>query len=163
MRKQIITISILLFIFVSKGITRIVEQCELAIALTNIARVSRTFVPHLVCAAQYESARNTAKVRELPNQTINYGLFQINSKDCKLCNLQCDKLITNNINDSVICANKIFELKGLQYWPQWMRNCKQQEVPNLATCFEQNPPSPNIVTVNNPLARFNLNNRPIRV
>lgn len=122
---------------------RIVEQCELAVALVDVAKVSRTFVPHLVCAAEQESARNTAKVRDLPNNTKNYGIFQINSRDCNICGMTCDKLVSNTLNDSVLCAKKIFEAKGLQYWPRWMNFCKQQRVPDLTSCFDKNPSYPN--------------------
>uniref|UniRef100_A0A1A9V9Y4 Lysozyme n=1 Tax=Glossina austeni TaxID=7395 RepID=A0A1A9V9Y4_GLOAU len=44
-----------------------------------------------------ESGRSTSKVTQLPNQSVSYGLFQINSKNwCRkgrkggICNIKCE-------------------------------------------------------------------------
>lgn len=140
----------ILLTFTSQIYSRKVEQCELAVALVSVARISRTLAPHLVCAAEKESGSDTAKVLESNNRK-HYGIFQIKSNDCGFCDITCDKLIENNLNASVLCAKKIVDMKGLQYWSKWETFCKKQTVPNLSKCFDNNPVYPNSYGISIPV------------
>lgn len=110
---------------------------------------------------EHESALDTNKVTRQENNSKNYGLFQINSKDyCAegrkggLCNMKCEgervisllymiiiinfalDLSNDDISDDTDCAKIILQREGFKYWKGWNRYCRnRQNLPNLdVTC-----------------------------
>lgn len=110
---------------------------------------------------EHESALDTNKVTRNANNSKNYGLFQINSKDyCAegrkggLCNMKCEgkweslfrlislpyiptlcslDLSNDDISDDAACAKIIEQREGFKYWKGWSRYCRNtQNLPNLA-------------------------------
>ena len=122
--------------------SRKVTECELAKELIK-NKADKTFISHLVCAVKYEANFNTKKVKRGRGASMSYGIFQINSERwCSVgrkggvCNANCKDFIDDNIQDDIKCGLKIFENAGLQYWTEWVKNCKSAKaLPNLNNCL----------------------------
>jgi lysozyme len=108
-RMKLVALSILLLVC-SAIDAKTFLSCELAKEFGKNG-MDRSLIPHWVCLVQAESQGNTSKVVQLPNQSANYGIFQINSKEhCHKdkkggwCNIKCSGMshVTFNI-DFVLC------------------------------------------------------------
>ncbi|XP_051861667.1 lysozyme c-1 isoform X3 [Drosophila nasuta] len=78
---------------------------------------------------------------QLPNQSVSYGLFQINSKNwCRkgrrggICNIKCEEFLNDEISDDSRCAMQIFNRHGFQAWPGWMTKCRGRTLPDVSRC-----------------------------
>ncbi|XP_037932934.1 lysozyme c-1-like [Teleopsis dalmanni] len=94
-----------------------------------------------VCLVETESGRSTSKVLQLPNQSVSYGLFQINSKNwCRkgrkggVCNIKCEDFLNDEISDDSRCAMQIFNRYGFQAWPGWVNKCRGRTLPDVSRC-----------------------------
>ncbi|XP_051871251.1 lysozyme C-like isoform X2 [Pristis pectinata] len=64
----------------------------------------------------------------------NYGIFQISSKywcnneetpdSANGCGIRCKDLLGNDLEPTIMCANKIVSEKGMEAWSSWVENCK---------------------------------------
>lgn len=119
---------------------KIYTKCELAKQLTANG-ISRTYQGHWVCLAMAVSGLDTSKTTTLPNQTANYGIFQINSKEwCRVgykggkCNMKCEDLVTDNITNAIKCSVMIQQSKGFNEWVMWQKKCKGKDLPDITNC-----------------------------
>ncbi|XP_030757062.1 lysozyme-like [Sitophilus oryzae] len=108
---------------------KVYTKCGLTKELLNNG-FERSYVGNWVCLVESESAKNTSKVTDKADRTKSLGLFQINSKDwCKFgsvggkCQIKCENLIDENIQDDSICARKIQRELGFRAWDGWLRSC----------------------------------------
>jgi len=101
----------------------------------------RSYLSNWVCLVENESGRSTSKVMQLPNQSVSYGLFQINSKSwCRkgrkggICNIKCEDFLNDEISDDSRCAMQIFNRLGFQAWPGWVSKCRGRTLPDVSRC-----------------------------
>ncbi|XP_060659657.1 lysozyme [Drosophila nasuta] len=118
-------------------------RCELTRVMVENYRFQKTLMSNWICLIEHESNLDTNKVTRNTNNSKNYGLFQINSKDyCAegrkggVCNMKCEDLSNDDISDDIACAKRIQERDGFKYWKGWSRYCRNtQNLPNLdVTC-----------------------------
>lgn len=123
---------------------KIYTQCEAARQLA-IARISRSFISNWVCLMKYESRMDTHLVTgPKRGSSYSYGILQINSAEwCTRghrggkCNKRCEDYLSDDIQEDIVCAKKIFDQHGFKAWDGWVKNCKNKPLPNLAHCFRQ--------------------------
>ncbi|XP_014205697.1 lysozyme-like [Copidosoma floridanum] len=121
---------------------RILKKCDAASELRRSKVINKSFIAHLVCVMQHESKFNTSLIRGPGSKSsYSYGVFQISSdKWCSRyrvggeCQKKCDDFANDDIQDDIVCADKIFKMEGLKHWPGWERNCKNGPLPNLNDC-----------------------------
>ncbi|XP_037954116.1 lysozyme c-1 isoform X2 [Teleopsis dalmanni] len=114
-------------------------RCELAKDLILKYQISKTFVSNWICLVEHESRYDTSAITAEPNETKNYGIFQINSKNyCRTgrrggrCNKKCEDFTDDIIDDDMECAKTIFDNEGFKYWRGWRTSCRNtQNLPNL--------------------------------
>ncbi|KAH8410964.1 hypothetical protein KR222_003707 [Zaprionus bogoriensis] len=118
-------------------------RCELTRVMVQNYRFDKTLMSNWICLVEHESALDSNKVTSMENNSKNYGLFQINSRDyCAegrkggLCNMKCEDLSNDDLSDDMACAKKIQQREGFKYWKGWSRYCRNtQNLPNLdVTC-----------------------------
>uniref|UniRef100_A0A336L9G4 lysozyme n=1 Tax=Culicoides sonorensis TaxID=179676 RepID=A0A336L9G4_CULSO len=121
-----------------KSTGKIYSRCELAKELYEEYYLDWDFVPIFVCLADRESNYKTFETKvSTYDDSTTYGIFQISDKRyCssgspgKICNLECDSLRDENIEDDVNCMLKIFaNLKklGTQNWES-LEKCTRNDV-----------------------------------
>ncbi|XP_018057638.1 PREDICTED: uncharacterized protein LOC108693278 [Atta colombica] len=123
---------------------KIYTQCEAARQLV-IARISRSFISNWVCLMKYESGMNTHLVTgPKRGSSYSYGILQINSAEwCTRghrggnCDKRCEDYLSDDIQEDIVCAKKIFDQHGFKAWDGWVKNCKNKPLPNLAHCFRR--------------------------
>ncbi|XP_043650678.1 lysozyme X [Drosophila teissieri] len=105
---------------------RTMDRCSLARELSNLG-VPRDQLAKWTCIAEHESSYRTGVVGP-PNSdgSNDYGIFQINDLYwCQPpsgkfshngCGLSCSALLTDDITNSVRCAQLVL---GQQGWPAW--------------------------------------------
>ncbi|XP_068151063.1 lysozyme [Drosophila tropicalis] len=113
-------------------------RCELARKLLDQHGFERSLLSNWICLLEHESELDTAKVTVNPNGSKNYGLFQINGRYCQqgrrggICNVNCDDLLDENIQEAAVCAKRIQTSDGFRHWNGWQRYCRNtQNLPNL--------------------------------
>lgn len=52
-----------------------------------------------------------------------------------LTRLSVTDLIDDNINDDCTCAKYIWQVQGWTAWHGWVRECQEQPLPDLSSCF----------------------------
>ncbi|EDW74033.1 uncharacterized protein Dwil_GK21589 [Drosophila willistoni] len=126
-------------LLISKVQSKKYLRCELTRDLVEKYNFDKTFLSNWICLVEHESALDTSKITTKENNSKNYGLFQINSKDyCAegrkggRCNKRCEDFSNDDIGDDVACARMIQEQEGFKYWKGWDRFCRNpQNLPNL--------------------------------
>ncbi|EDW74034.2 uncharacterized protein Dwil_GK21588 [Drosophila willistoni] len=119
---------------------KLLTRCQLAKELLR-HDFPRSYLSNWVCLVESESGRSTSKSMQLPNQSVSYGLFQINSKNwCRkgrrggICNIKCEEFLNDEISDDSRCAMQIFNRHGFQAWPGWMSKCRGRTLPDVSRC-----------------------------
>ncbi|XP_042303560.1 lysozyme C-like [Sceloporus undulatus] len=126
-----------LFIAVSEG--KKFDKCELAKLLKH-NEMDGYFGYSLdlyMCMIYHESGYDTKAVKR-PNQdgTVNYGLFQINSrlwcsdgknKSANNCKSSCNAFINDDIRDDIKCLKKVIRRK-MSPWSPWRKKCRPNNV-----------------------------------
>ncbi|XP_058800191.1 uncharacterized protein LOC131669376 [Phymastichus coffea] len=141
--KKTITLLLLTHYFLSHQavFARILTKCQAAKELAT-AGTDRTFISNFVCIMQNDGQFNTSlKTGPGHKASYSYGIFQISSDEwCSafrpggICNKNCNDFLDDNIQDDIVCAQKIFKLRGFKHWKGWVKKCKTGELPNLTTC-----------------------------
>lgn len=82
-------------------------------------------VPILVCIAEKESQFDSKVINHTnSNGTKDYGLFQINDINKKLCKITAKKLL--NVYSNIKCAVKVYKYQGLIAWTTF-RLCRKKD------------------------------------
>uniref|UniRef100_A0A452SS98 Lactose synthase B protein n=1 Tax=Ursus americanus TaxID=9643 RepID=A0A452SS98_URSAM len=78
-----------------------------------------------ICTIFHTSGYDTQTIVN-NNGSTEYGLFQINNKFwCRdnqilqsrnICDISCDKFLDDDLTDDMICAKKILDKEGIDYW-----------------------------------------------
>ncbi|XP_022228192.1 lysozyme [Drosophila obscura] len=130
----------LLLLTQSQTEAKLLTRCQLAKELLR-HDFPRSYLSNWVCLVESESGRSTSKSMQLPNQSVSYGLFQINSKNwCRkgrrggICNIKCEEFLNDEISDDSRCAMQIFNRHGFQAWPGWMSKCRGRTLPDVSRC-----------------------------
>ncbi|XP_030368954.1 lysozyme [Scaptodrosophila lebanonensis] len=127
-------------LLMSQTQAKLLTRCQLAKELLR-HDFPRSYLSNWVCLVESESGRSTSKSMQLPNQSVSYGLFQINSKNwCRkgrrggICNIKCEDFLNDEISDDSRCAMQIFNRHGFQAWPGWMSKCRGRTLPDVSRC-----------------------------
>ncbi|XP_039479976.1 lysozyme c-1 isoform X1 [Drosophila santomea] len=135
----IVTVLILLQLGIEQVVSKKYQRCELTRVLVQNYNFDKTFLSNWICLVEHESNLDTTKVTRKGNESKNYGLFQINSKDyCSegrkggQCKMKCEDFSNDDISDDIACARMIQKQEGFKYWKGWDRFCRNpQNLPNL--------------------------------
>ncbi|XP_017401371.2 alpha-lactalbumin [Cebus imitator] len=100
-------------------------KCELSQELKALDGYRGISLPEFICTMFHTSGYDTQAMVENKGST-EYGLFQISNKHwCKsnqvpqsrnICDISCDKFLDDDITDDIMCAKKILDIKGIDYW-----------------------------------------------
>jgi C-type lysozyme/alpha-lactalbumin family len=110
---------------------KLFSRCELAQELTENHSATIENAKRLVCIAEYTSAYDTSYLED-----NSFGIFNITSEACGSkvsggsCNVTCDLLVDDNIEDDLTCAIKISN--SLDYY------CKNNADLNFDECELEN-------------------------
>ncbi|KAH8371287.1 hypothetical protein KR093_006799 [Drosophila rubida] len=136
----VLSLVLLLSLSPSETQSKLLTRCQLAKELLR-HDFPRSYLSNWVCLVESESGRSTSKSMQLPNQSVSYGLFQINSKNwCRkgrrggICNIKCEEFLNDEISDDSRCAMQIFNRHGFQAWPGWMAKCRGRTLPDVSRC-----------------------------
>ncbi|XP_017103991.2 lysozyme P [Drosophila bipectinata] len=132
-----------LSVVVSSIQARTLDRCTLAREMSALG-VPRDQLDKWTCIAQHESSFRTSVVGPAnSNGSNDYGIFQINNKywcqpadgrfSYNECKLSCNDLLTDNISNSVKCAQKIQRQQGWTAWSTW-KYCSGS-LPSISSCF----------------------------
>lgn len=113
------------------------ERCQFLDVLRDFGVASVRDAAVWTCLAERLTNLNTSRVTQNKEEKY-YGLFQVNSRYwCSIdgggCNLACDLLVDDNVEDDIKCALQIFEetqqIKedGFLAWPAY-EGCKENSV-----------------------------------
>ncbi|XP_044571297.1 lysozyme c-1 isoform X2 [Drosophila ananassae] len=135
----LIPVSVLFLLGLEQVESKKYQRCELTRVLVENYNFDKTFLSNWICLVEHESELNTSKITPKENNSKNYGLFQINSKNyCSegrkggQCNKKCEDFSNDDIGDDIVCAKMIQEREGFKYWKGWDRFCRNpQNLPNL--------------------------------
>lgn len=137
----LVLVGVLVTSQVDRSTAKVYTKCGLKNELEK-RNFSRTLLGNWLCMIQSESRRNTSAETVQPNRTKNLGLFQINDKEwCTYnkkggkCNLKCEDLLDENIDDDAVCAQKYREENGFKIWRGWNRYCyNNSEATKVSPC-----------------------------
>lgn len=121
---------------------RILKKCE---AVKELLRggVSRTFLTSFLCIMQNDGHMDTAlKTGPGTAASFSHGVFQINSQHWCVrgrpggkCQKKCEDFLDDDIQDDIVCAQKIAEAEGFQHWKGWVKKCKgKDKLPTIGDC-----------------------------
>ncbi|XP_070592899.1 lysozyme C-like [Erythrolamprus reginae] len=123
----------------SRQKAKIIEICDLYYILKfyRMDPFKGIYSEQFVCAADYSSRLDTLyyeNVYGIPR----YGIFQISGFEwCdngrhyspNRCNMSCDLLLDDDIEDDALCAKKIVErTKDMRAWPLYLKYCNKKTV-----------------------------------
>ncbi|XP_017137331.1 lysozyme D-like [Drosophila miranda] len=122
---------------------RTMDRCSLAREMSDLG-VPRDQLARWTCIAEHESSYRTGVVGpENYNGSNDYGIFQINDYywcappsgrfSYNECGLSCNSLLTDNIEHSVRCAQKVLSQQGWSAWSTW-KYC-DGSLPSINDCF----------------------------
>ncbi|WAR26442.1 LYSC1-like protein [Mya arenaria] len=122
----------------------IYTKCELARDLLA-ENVAKSELHKWVCMAWYESSFNTAAVNQNSPNSVDHGLFQINSywncdpqngKPAKNgCGHPCSDYKNTDLTDDVACIKKLKrEHKGWGFSMGYTNNCQSKTSSYLSEC-----------------------------
>ncbi|KAJ8287337.1 hypothetical protein GJAV_G00050380 [Gymnothorax javanicus] len=118
---------------------KVFGRCELARTLKNagMAGYRNVSLGDWVCLARWESSYNTSATNLNTDKSIDYGIFQINSRwwcndggrTANGCKMNCTSLLKDDISDAITCAKRVVrDPNGINAWVAWRRHCKGQDV-----------------------------------
>ncbi|XP_008568909.1 PREDICTED: alpha-lactalbumin [Galeopterus variegatus] len=100
-------------------------KCELSQVLKDMDGRGGITLPEWICTIFHISGYDTQTIVS-NNGSTEYGLFQISDKFwCRsnhipqsrnLCNIACDQFLDDDLTDDMMCAKKILDNKGMDYW-----------------------------------------------
>ncbi|ELK08414.1 alpha-lactalbumin [Pteropus alecto] len=100
-------------------------KCELSQVLKDMDGYGGITLPEWICTIFHSSGYDTETIIN-NNGKREYGLFQINNKlwcrdnrklqSRNICDISCDKFLDDDLTDDVICAKKILDSEGIDYW-----------------------------------------------
>ncbi|EDW76970.1 lysozyme S [Drosophila tropicalis] len=122
---------------------RTLDRCSLAREMSDLG-VPRDQLDKWTCIAQYESDFRTWVVGPANSDGSNdYGIFQINDLywcqpdngrfSYNECGLSCNALLSDDITNSVRCAQKVQSQQGWGAWAVWY-HCSGW-LPSIDECF----------------------------
>lgn len=113
MVKQAITIALLLSSVIGQA-SQPIPESVVQFYLRD-AGFPEYAVPVMLCIAKYESNFNAKAVNKNRNGTQDRGVFQINERNLKLCDLKKrDQLF--DLHTNVVCALKVWQWQGYNAW-----------------------------------------------
>ncbi|XP_017059465.1 lysozyme X [Drosophila ficusphila] len=135
-----------LAVAISVTLARTMDRCSLAREMYRLG-VPKSQLARWTCIARHESDYRTHVVGP-PNSdgSNDYGIFQINDRywcqpasgkySSNGCNINCNELLTDNIRNSVRCAQKVQGEQGWTAWATW-EYCSGP-LPSIDDCFNCN-------------------------
>lgn len=118
-----------------------IDKCHLAESIKEYGNIPQNLISTFICIAEHESRLNVS-LKTLLNGTTKYGLFQIDdqsycntNESIKECDVLCEHLNDDQLNNDLECVKKIFEKEGFQYWPSYNRHCLSINENSFEKCF----------------------------
>ncbi|KAJ6655361.1 hypothetical protein lerEdw1_005553 [Lerista edwardsae] len=111
-----------------KAPSKLFSRCELLLTLqrSGMDDYAGYRLADWICMAYYASGFNTADVTHNSDGSTDYGIFQLNSgfwcadsysKTRNLCDLPCRDLLTDQIEDDIVCLKRAaVGPEGLEAW-----------------------------------------------
>ncbi|XP_018784448.1 PREDICTED: lysozyme B-like [Bactrocera latifrons] len=121
-------------------LVHLLDRCSLARKMSRFG-VPRDQLARWACIAEHESTDVVGPTNY--NGSNEYGLFQINDYyrcqpasgrfSYNQCHIDCNGLLTNNIEPIVRCAQEVLRMQG---WSAWSTcHCCDGYVPNIEDSF----------------------------
>ncbi|XP_046811570.1 lysozyme 1-like [Lucilia cuprina] len=134
---------ILLLSLANISLAKTFSRCSLARAMYALG-IPKSELARWTCIAEHESKYRTDIIGPANSDgSHDYGIFQINDRywcqpngghaSKNNCHVNCNSLLTDNIKDSVMCAEKIKSIQGWKAWSVW-KYCSGN-LPSINDCF----------------------------
>lgn len=131
------------FIICVPILARILNRCELVHEMLKLG-VPPDELATWACIAKYESKFNTSAIGRLNgNWSNDWGIFQISDRywcvssptrrSDNRCNVQCQRLLGNRLDESVRCAQLVKRRQGWMAWAVY-RGCSRK-LQNVDDCY----------------------------
>ncbi|CAN9504738.1 unnamed protein product [Ophioblennius macclurei] len=132
--------SLVFMLLVAVSSARVFERCEWARVLKNqgMDGYRGISLADWVCLSRWESSYNTQATNQNRDGSTDYGIFQINSRYwCKKdgspshngCNINCNALLTDNVNVAITCAKRVVrDPNGINAWVAWRNHCANRDL-----------------------------------
>nr|CDM98850.1 TPA: lysozyme G [Procavia capensis] len=114
---------------------RQLTKCEVSQVLKDMNGYAGIIMSELICTVFHSSAFDTQAIVNNSDST-EYGLFQISNKlwcrdhqipqSRNICGISCDKFVDDDITDDIMCAKKILDSEGIDYWPAHRPLCSEK-------------------------------------
>ncbi|XP_029810223.1 alpha-lactalbumin [Suricata suricatta] len=101
------------------------KKCEMSQVLKGLEGYGGIPLSEWLCTIFHTSGYDTQAIVN-NNGITEYGLFQINNKlwcrdnqilqSKNICGISCDKFLDDDLTDDIICAKKILDMEGIDYW-----------------------------------------------
>ncbi|KAI1299250.1 Lysozyme [Halotydeus destructor] len=126
-------VSLLVCLTVDSSWSKMYTACALANELVSVYRFKRNTIYDWVCLVEAESTFETDVLGKLNQDgSIDYGLFQISDAywcsppgPFSECNVDCSKLIDDDLRDDVRCVRVIYKRHGFSAWEGWKSKCRE--------------------------------------
>lgn len=136
-----VTLAVMLFGVIQ---AKIYTNCELARELTERFKFPKADLNTWMCIAYWEGQYRTTPInKNRYDGSTDYGLFQINDKywcmsdrgrSSNLCNMNCTRLVDDDIADDVHCIKEILRRQGFRAWVSFRHICYADKRNYLSGC-----------------------------
>ncbi|XP_021499317.1 putative lysozyme C-2 isoform X2 [Meriones unguiculatus] len=104
------------------------------------ATVQAKVYEHWVCLTQHASNFDTEAINyNSTNQSTDYGIFQINSRQwcddgktagaVNACGIPCSALLQDDITQAIQCAKRVVrDPQGIRAWVAWRDHCQNRDL-----------------------------------
>ena len=126
---------------------RILNRCSLAQELLKFG-IAKQDLAIWSCIASFESRFNTSAIAHNGKWSTDYGLFQISDRYwCQTdnlhetrhsenrCKIDCQRLLSDDIRESVRCALIVKKLQGWRVWAAFNGICGRRKLNEIDECF----------------------------
>ncbi|XP_028317847.1 lysozyme C-like [Gouania willdenowi] len=131
--------SLVFLLLVSVASAKVFERCEWARVLKNneMDGYEGVSLAVWVCLSKWESDYNTEFTKLNSGSSIEYGIFQINSRywcsngrsPYNKCNIDCSELLTDDVTVAINCAKRVVrDPNGIRAWVAWKEHCENRDL-----------------------------------
>ncbi|XP_034403459.1 lysozyme C [Cyclopterus lumpus] len=133
--------SLVFLLLVAVASAKIFQRCEWARVLkaNGMDGYRGHSLANWVCLSKWESNYNTMAINHNTDRSIDYGIFQINSRywcdDGRLpqtanaCNIRCSELLSNDVSVAINCAKHVVrDPNGIRAWVAWRNHCENKDL-----------------------------------
>nr|ABY84356.1 c-type lysozyme [Solea senegalensis] len=127
-------------LLVALSSAKVFERCEWARKLRShgMDGVGGYNLANWVCLTKGESDYNTRATNRNTDGSIDYGIFQMNSRywcnngqgpTSNACGISCSELLKDDVTAAIRCVKRVVQdPNGIRAWVAWVRHCEGRDL-----------------------------------